>query len=187
MKPVNKIVLLSPGKDNLLSGPDTVWLDQLIVNLDLVFRKYTGNGLKSITPESKDAAETLDRDVFLVLLMHQSYESAGKYLKFLEKAATESKGNIKQVIRIDTSSEIGDKIPELFSRAASVELYDTDGAQGAARGAGLGAGVYKNYEEAMVGLRSTKVIEPTDKLSAAYKGAYENWLQCLQKELAGCK
>ena len=48
----------------------------------------------------------------------------------------------------------------------------------------LGVGVYKNYQEAMVGLKSTKVIEPTDRLSAAYKGAYQNWLQCLRGELA---
>ena len=80
-------------------------------------------------------------------------------------------------------------LSELFGEAfatvsgAVVELYNTDGAQGAARGAGLGAGVYKNYEEAMVGLKSTKVIEPTDRLSAAYKQAYENWLGVLQSAL----
>ena len=81
---------------------------------------------------------------------------------------------------------LSDVFSEAFATVtgAVVELYNTNGAQGAARGAGLGAGVYKNYEEAMVGLQSRKVIEPTDKLSAAYKGAYENWRQCLGQELA---
>ena len=80
---------------------------------------------------------------------------------------------------------LSDVFSEAFATVttAVVELYNTDGAQGAARGAGLGAGVYKNYKEAMVGLKSTKVIEPTDSLSAAYEGAYENWLKALRSEL----
>ena len=74
-------------------------------------------------------------------------------------------------------------LSELFGQAfatvsgAVVELYNTDGAQGAARGAGLGSGLYKSYEEALAGLRSTKVIDPAGDLSAAYKQAYRNWLE----------
>ena len=41
---------------------------------------------------------------------------------------------------------------------AVVELYNTDGAQGAARGAGVGAGIYKNYQKACAGLRCTRII-----------------------------
>lgn len=58
---------------------------------------------------------------------------------------------------------------------AAVELYNTDGAQGAARGAGIGAGVYKDYEEAFVGFECVKKIEPDVKMQSAYKNAYENW------------
>ena len=32
---------------------------------------------------------------------------------------------------------------------AVVELYNTDGAQGAARGAGIGAEIYKDYDQAL--------------------------------------
>jgi xylulokinase len=56
-----------------------------------------------------------------------------------------------------------------------VELYNTDGSQGAARGAGIGAGVYKGPEDAFVGLEPVKTIEPNDKLSAAYQQAYQGW------------
>lgn len=56
-----------------------------------------------------------------------------------------------------------------------VELYNTDGSQGAARGAGIGAGVYKGPEDAFVGLEPVKTIEPNDKLSAAYQQAYQRW------------
>ena len=62
---------------------------------------------------------------------------------------------------------------------AVVELYDTDGAQGAARGAGIGAGVYKNSKEAFAELKMTKRIEPNDKQKDAYRCAYENWLKVL--------
>jgi xylulokinase len=66
---------------------------------------------------------------------------------------------------------------------AVVELYNTDGAQGAARGAGIGAGIYKDYEEAFTGLECVKKIEPDVKMQAEYKNAYENWLDTLEKIL----
>jgi xylulokinase len=58
---------------------------------------------------------------------------------------------------------------------AAVELYDTDGAQGAARGAGLGAGIYKDAEEAYVGLRELKLIEPERETVGVYEEAYSRW------------
>lgn len=71
---------------------------------------------------------------------------------------------------------------EAFSNitGAVVELYDTDGAQGAARGAGVGAGVYSNYAEAFTGLNSIQTINPDDKLKVQYQEAYENWLRYLK-------
>ncbi|MEJ2647507.1 MAG: FGGY family carbohydrate kinase [Sedimentisphaerales bacterium] len=66
---------------------------------------------------------------------------------------------------------------------ASVELYKTDGSQGAARGAGIGAGIYKGPEDAFVGLEPVKTIEPNDKLTAQYKKAYENWETVLKQNL----
>ncbi len=65
----------------------------------------------------------------------------------------------------------------------TVELYNTDGSQGAARGAGIGAGIYKNMDEAFVGLEPIKTIEPEDKLTNAYRNAYENWKEVLDYEL----
>jgi xylulokinase len=65
----------------------------------------------------------------------------------------------------------------------TVELYNTDGSQGAARGAGIGAGIYKGQEDAFVGLKPVKTIEPNEKLIAAYKQAYERWEGVLKHEL----
>ena len=66
---------------------------------------------------------------------------------------------------------------------ASVELYKTDGSQGAARGAGIGAGIYKGAEDAFVGLEPVKTIEPNEKLTSDYKKAYENWQNVLLQQL----
>jgi len=66
---------------------------------------------------------------------------------------------------------------------ATVQLYNTDGSQGAARGAGIGAGVYKSTDEAFVGLEPVKTIEPNDKLSSAYQQAYAGWEGVLQQQL----
>jgi xylulokinase len=66
---------------------------------------------------------------------------------------------------------------------ARVELYNTDGSQGAARGAGIGAGIYKSYEDAFEGLRCNKVIEPNQKLTQAYQDAYARWKKVLLSQL----
>lgn len=67
---------------------------------------------------------------------------------------------------------------------ATVQLYNTDGAQGAARGAGIGAGIYKDYEEAFVGFECAKKIEPDVKMQSAYENAYENWRSRLENILS---
>jgi xylulokinase len=64
-----------------------------------------------------------------------------------------------------------------------VELYNTDGSQGAARGAGIGAGIYKSPEAAFAGLKPVKKIEPNNKLSEAYKKAYEKWELVLEHQM----
>lgn len=65
---------------------------------------------------------------------------------------------------------------------ASIHLFDTDGAAGAARGAGIGAGIYKSPKEAFASLRQLAVIEPpTDR--APYLEAYARWKNILLRNL----
>jgi xylulokinase len=61
-----------------------------------------------------------------------------------------------------------------------IELYNTDGSAGAARGAGIGLGFYRDFAQAFEGLKSTRIIEPDKKLVSQYKAAYENWLSVLK-------
>ncbi|MBT4485883.1 MAG: carbohydrate kinase [Candidatus Latescibacteria bacterium] len=65
---------------------------------------------------------------------------------------------------------------------AVVELYNTDGSQGAARGAGIGSGLYKTQQEAFIGLDKTDVIHPKNELVSAYSDAYERWLAVLHNQ-----
>jgi xylulokinase len=67
---------------------------------------------------------------------------------------------------------------------ATVELYSTDGSQGAARGAGIGAGIYSRLEDAFVGLTPVKTIEPNEKLKLAYQDAYKQWDDILKQRLS---
>lgn len=66
---------------------------------------------------------------------------------------------------------------------ARVELYNTDGSQGAARGAGIGAGIYKGYKDAFEGLQCNKVIEPKAESIEAYDEAYARWKKVLLSQL----
>jgi xylulokinase len=66
---------------------------------------------------------------------------------------------------------------------ATVELYNTDGSQGAARGAGIGAGIYQGPEDAFVGLEPVRTVAPNKQRKKAYQTAYENWEAVLSKQL----
>jgi len=66
---------------------------------------------------------------------------------------------------------------------ASVELYNTDGSQGAARGAGIGAGIYNSPKEAFTGLEPVRTIQPNPELASAYQDAYKTWEEVLEKQL----
>ena len=64
-----------------------------------------------------------------------------------------------------------------------IELYDTNGAVGAAKGAGMGAGIYKNAEEAFASLKKINVIEPDGFKANAYCGAFEIWKERLEQSI----
>lgn len=67
---------------------------------------------------------------------------------------------------------------------AAIELYNTDGAQGAARGAGLGLGYYKTPAEAFTGLQIVRTIEPDMRAQEAYRNAYGQWEDSLNARLS---
>ena len=62
---------------------------------------------------------------------------------------------------------------------ATIELYDTDGSVGAAKGAGMGAGIYKDNTEAFSTLKKLQVIEPDVQAAEQYQAAYALWKERL--------
>ena len=67
---------------------------------------------------------------------------------------------------------------------AVVQLYDTDGAQGAARGAAIGAGIH-DYDTAFSSLAVARTVAPSTALTSAYADAYERWRTRLDTALHG--
>mgnify|MGYP002855506058 FL=1 len=62
---------------------------------------------------------------------------------------------------------------------AVIELYDTDGAVGAARGAGIGCGVYSSAAEAFASLQRLATFYPENQ--EEYGQAYMKWCELLNK------
>jgi xylulokinase len=66
---------------------------------------------------------------------------------------------------------------------ATIELYDTDGSVGAAKGAGIGAGIYKDNNEAFATLDKLQVIEPDAARREEYLSAYARWKAVLESKI----
>lgn len=66
---------------------------------------------------------------------------------------------------------------------ATIKLYDTDGSVGAAKGAGIGAGVYRDAREAFSTLKLIDTIEPAVD-SQPYIDAYRQWRKKLTQLLS---
>lgn len=64
---------------------------------------------------------------------------------------------------------------------ATIELYETDGSVGAAKGAGIGCGLYKDNTEAFASLKKLAVIEPDEARRNEYLSAYARWKESLEK------
>lgn len=62
-----------------------------------------------------------------------------------------------------------------------IELYDTDGAVGAARGAGVGAGVYGSFADAFANLERVGGTDPEPGQREATREAYGRWESYLER------
>ncbi|MDI9863301.1 FGGY family carbohydrate kinase [Flectobacillus sp. DC10W] len=80
-------------------------------------------------------------------------------------------------------------LSDVFTKAlvntigVAVELYDTDGAKGAALGAGIGKGFFSQPKEAFENMESIGSVEPEKDLQEQYQHVYSNWKSILNKQL----
>lgn len=65
---------------------------------------------------------------------------------------------------------------------ATIDLFDTDGAVGAAKGAGIGAGIYKDNNEAFASLIKLDEVHPAADRTP-YLKAYSRWKSILESNL----
>ncbi len=74
---------------------------------------------------------------------------------------------------------------QIFSdvTGASIELFDTDGATGAARGGGIGAGIYASPAEAFRSLKIIEHIKPDPERKQIYSDHYQAWKTRMIREL----
>jgi xylulokinase len=65
----------------------------------------------------------------------------------------------------------------------AIDLYDTEGAQGAALAAGVGLGLYATPADAFVGIEPLFTVEPDDRNRSAYAHLNERWQAALSRAL----
>jgi xylulokinase len=95
-------------------------------------------------------------------------------------------GTSPSVIRAGKSNMF---LSEVFSQTlvnvtgVSVELYDTDGAKGAALGAGIGSQYFQKPKDACINMKKIGVIEPDISKSTICQEIYEDWKVLLDGKL----
>jgi xylulokinase len=152
----------------------------------------------SVLPFGNGAERTLNnRDLFahfhgLRFNTHQAahlLRAAQEGIVFALKYSFDIMQNMGLVIDTVRAGKANMFLSPVFQEAfanttgATVELYNTDGSQGAARGAGVGAGIYQDFAAAFSGLQKLQTVAPQKELQTAYTEAYGQWLKMLEKQL----
>lgn len=98
----------------------------------------------------------------------------------------EELGMASQILRVGNDNLFQSKIfSQLLSSlsGATIEIRNATGAVGAALGAGVGSGYYKNPAEALSSQEVIRIIEPIPELSKSYQDIYHNWKSLLLQKL----
>ncbi len=95
-------------------------------------------------------------------------------------------GMTSQILRVGNDNLFQSKIfSQLLSSLSgiTIEIRNATGAVGAALGAGLGSGYYKNPDEALSSQEVIQTIEPDQNLLFTYQEPYQKWKSELLKKL----
>ena len=98
----------------------------------------------------------------------------------------EELGMTSQILRVGNDNLFQSQIfSQLLSSLSgiTIEVRNATGAVGAALGAGLGSGYYKNQDEALSSQEIIQTIEPNQNLSMTYQVPYQKWKSELLKKL----
>lgn len=148
-----------------------------------------GNGAERMLGNRQVGARILGLD----LVRHQPGHLARAALEGIAFAFSHGIAGMKATGLTPTRLRAGDA--NLFKSAVfretlastlgvPIELVRTDGAVGAARGAGLGTGVYSKYSDAFRELEFISTIEPNPRLEGSCANACARWETALSEALA---
>jgi xylulokinase len=152
----------------------------------LVFIPY-GNGAER-TLENRDVGSSIHNLNFNIHDRRHILRAAQEGIVFALNYGVEIMRGMRlkvDVVRVGSANMfLSPLFREAFANTlpARLELYNTDGAQGAARGAGVGAGIY-SMDNAFRGLEKVETVEPDESFCGQYKAAYESWLAILESLL----
>jgi xylulokinase len=157
------------GSDDLFTFPFGNGAERVLGNKDiggstygLNFNRHTRGHLLRSAQEGIVFALRFGFDVMKGMGMKMNIVRAGEANMFLSPVFREGFVNSNNVV---------------------VELYNTDGSQGAARAAGVGAGLYKDFNEAFQGLKVKQRFEPDQMLIDLYEEKYQKWIKILNEKI----
>jgi xylulokinase len=160
---------IAPGSDGLLMFPFGNGAERMLNNADigafihhLNFNIHTEAHLLRAAQEGIVFAFQYGMEIMKQIGIHPQVIRAGNANMFLSP-----------VFR-DTLATLTGSI---------IELYDTDGSEGAAKGAGIGSGLYGSFDEAFSSLKKIFAIEPDDSKRALYESLYATWTEILRKHI----
>ena len=181
-------ILNSWLKRNVVTfGSDTLTYSQMNKLAELI---PAGSEGLVIFPYGNGAERTLDNRTVGAAMCNLDFTIHGKAhilraaqegIVFALKHGLEIVSGMGLEVKAIKASSSGMFLSPIFCEALStvmnvpVTLYNTDGAQGAARGAGVDVGIYESVEDAFIGLTTVKVIEPNLKKRETYLEAYLKW------------
>jgi xylulokinase len=159
--------MVAPGSDELLIYPFGNGAERVLKNKDLgavmkvlQFNRHHRGHIARASQEG------------IVFALHYGVE-------IMKKMGLE----IKRVRAGHTNMFLSDVFSSVFvnTLGCDLELYNTDGATGAARGAGIGVGAYKNFAEAYSSMEKIKSYSPSKEGQEIYSSAYKKWKKQLKK------
>lgn len=163
---MNELAALAPiGSDGLCVLPFGNGAERMLENNNL---GASFHGINLTRHESSHLCRAVQEGIVF---------SLGYGFEILNEMGLESK-----VIRAGKANMfLSNTFCEAFTNVtgASIELYNTDGAQGAARGAGVGAGYYSSIDAAFKQLKCIGYFSPDPEKQNAYREAYLSWKSVL--------
>ncbi|MHB1921664.1 MAG: xylulokinase [Chitinophagaceae bacterium] len=160
---------VSPGSDGLKIFPFGNGVERILGNKcpgarisSLDFNRHSRSHVFRAAQEGIVFSLRYGLDIMRQMKVSTTTIRAGKTNMFLSPVFTQTFSNVTQT---------------------RIELLDTDGAQGAARAAGVGCGFYASPEESFLGMQRVGTIEPQSGLDHRYQEVYQSWKEELENLL----